>query len=60
MKILGINGIETDGSDNTDILLAELAKLGHDVVDANYRKTKLFRFQTYEKKTPIRRCKIHW
>ncbi|MBW8034203.1 MAG: hypothetical protein FVQ79_00615 [Planctomycetes bacterium] len=49
MKILGINGVGTHGSDTTDVLLHELAKLGHETIDANYRTTRLFRFQTYDR-----------
>ena len=48
MKILGINGVGTDGEDNTDVLLDKLAAFGHEPVDCNYRVTRLFRFQTYD------------
>lgn len=49
MIILGVNGVGTDGKDNTDVLGRELTKLGHKFIDANYRIMRLFRFQTYDR-----------
>jgi len=48
-RILGVNGILSDGSESIDILLKELSAFGHTSVDAVYPKTHLFRFQTYDK-----------
>lgn len=36
MKILGVNGIRTDGHNNTDLMLADLAKLGWTTADVQY------------------------
>lgn len=36
MRILGVNGIRSDGAASTDRLLAELRRLGHETVDINY------------------------
>lgn len=49
MKVLGINGLESDGSGTVDILGNALVCVGHTYIDANYRKTRLFRFQTYDR-----------
>lgn len=48
MKVLGINGIRSDGSTNTDQMLIRLDNRGHTPIDCNYRETRLFRFQTYD------------
>lgn len=42
MRILGINGIRTDGSNSTDLLLRDLADLGHETVDVNYPRVNIF------------------
>jgi len=42
-RILGINGIRSNGSDNTDQLLAKLQARGHKTVDTSYPLTSLFR-----------------
>lgn len=42
-RILGINGIRSNGSDNTDQLLAKLEEQGHETVDTSYPVTSLFR-----------------
>lgn len=36
MKVLGVNGIRTDGRGNTDALLADLGECGWTVQDVNY------------------------
>lgn len=38
MKIIGVNGINTHGAGNTDVMLAELQKLGYDVLDVHLPK----------------------
>lgn len=43
MRILGINGIRSDGSTNTDQALAGLKALGHEAVDTQYPLTSLWR-----------------
>jgi hypothetical protein len=49
MRVLGINGVRTDGGETTDVLLSELEKCGHQVVDANYRRTHLGTLKTYDR-----------
>ena len=41
-RILGINGIRTDGSTSTDILLRNLRRRGHVCHDINYPKVNAF------------------
>ena len=38
MKVVGVNGINTHGEGNIDVLLAELAKRGHETVDVRLPK----------------------
>ncbi len=40
--ILGVNGIRSDGSRNTDLLLGELRMLGHGVLDFDYGRVNFF------------------
>ena len=42
MKIIGVNGIATDGAGNTDVLLKRLARLGYDTVDVQLPKRHFF------------------
>ena len=42
MKILGINGIRTDGKSSTDKMLNKLRDYGHKTVDVNYPKVNIF------------------
>lgn len=42
-RILGINGIRSDGSMQTDQALAKLQELGHETVDTSYPLTSLLR-----------------
>ena len=48
MKALCINGVDSNGEHNIDILGGKLENLGHEHIDCNYRITRLFRFQTYD------------
>lgn len=41
-RILGINGIRTDGSSSTDKLLIKLTELGYPTVDVNYPRVNIF------------------
>lgn len=41
-RILGINGIRTDGSSSTDLILYELHALGHTAIDINYPRVSIF------------------
>ncbi len=41
-RILGINGIRTDGSTNTDKLLRKLRERGHQTLDINYPEVNIF------------------
>jgi hypothetical protein len=43
MKIIGVNGLHTWGEANTDLLLAELANRGHQVLDFNYPQVWFWR-----------------
>ena len=42
MRILGINGIRSDGQNNTDRLLRELEKMGYETVDVSYPRVNVF------------------
>lgn len=42
MRILGVNGIRTDGRNNTDLLLNELKENGFDTVDVSYPEVNIF------------------
>lgn len=42
-RVLGINGIRTDGADNTDRMLNALHGRGHETVDTNYPLTNILR-----------------
>lgn len=44
MRVLGINGIRSDGAKNTDRLLGQLAPLGWSTQDVNYPRVSLLRF----------------
>lgn len=41
-RILGVNGIRSQGEKNTDRLLEALARLAHEVVDFNYGRVNFF------------------
>lgn len=41
MKILSINGIRTDGSESTDLLLSDLEDRGFDTLDVNYPEVNI-------------------
>jgi len=41
MRVLGINGILSDGSTSTDLFIAKLKEAGHNVVDFNYGKVNV-------------------
>lgn len=49
VRVLGISGVGTDGSTTTDIMLRELRDRGYETVDANYRRTNLGTFKTYDR-----------
>lgn len=55
MRIIGINGLHTWGKNNTDLLLAELAKRGHQVHDFNYPKVWFWRAGSREEQRRIAR-----
>jgi len=42
-RIIGVNGIASNGVDSTDVLLTALAKRGYETVDFNYPKISLLK-----------------
>ena len=49
IKVLGLNGVGTDGATTTDVMLEALRAYGYTCIDANYRKTHLGTLKTYDR-----------
>lgn len=49
MKILGVNGIRTDGSSSTDLMLKEMRLFGYRTYDVNYPKVNIFTARSRER-----------
>lgn len=52
-RILGVNGIRSNGERNTDLLLGELRMLGHPVVDFEYGKVNFFTARSVSRQKAI-------
>lgn len=56
MRILGINGIRTDGATSTDLIIHDLAEAGWDAWDVNYPRVNFFTARSRERQLRNARC----